>query len=105
MNASNARTAAGDAAGQRTQVSSLVVFGALVLTLLFLTPLFTNLPEAALGAIVIHAVARLINVRPIMALKSRNTVDFWAAVATLIGVLVFDVLAGLMIGVVVSWWV
>lgn len=102
VNASNARTAAGDAAGQRTQVSSLVVFGALVLTLLFLTPLFTDLPEAALGAIVIHAVARLINVRPIMALKSRNTVDFWAAVATLIGVLVFDVLAGLMIGVVVS---
>jgi high affinity sulfate transporter 1 len=102
VNASNARTAAGDAAGQKTQVSSLMVVGALVLTLLFLTPLFTDLPEAALGAIVIHAVVRLINLRPISALRSRNTVDFWAAVATLVGVLAFDVLAGLMIGVLVS---
>ena len=102
VNASNARSAAGDAAGQKTQVSSLIVVAILVLTLLFLTPLFTDLPEAALGAIVIHAVARLINLRPISALRARNTVDFWAAVATLIGVLVFDVLAGLMIGVLVS---
>ncbi|MCL1601769.1 MAG: sodium-independent anion transporter [Actinomycetia bacterium] len=40
--------------------------------------------------------------RPISALWSRNKVDFWAAVATLVGVLVLDVLAGLMIGVLVS---
>ena len=101
-NASNARSAAGDAAGQKTQVSSLIVVAFLVLTLLFLTPVFSDLPEAALGAIVIHAVARLIKFRPISALRSRNTVDFWAAVATLLGVLVLDVLAGLMIGVLVS---
>ena len=101
-NASNARSAAGDAAGQKTQVSSLIVVAFLVVTLLFLTPMFTDLPEAALGAIVIHAVARLIKFRPISALRSRNTVDFWAAVATLLGVLVLDVLAGLMIGVLVS---
>lgn len=101
-NASNARTAAADAAGQKTQVSSLVVVGLLVLTLIFLTPLFTDLPEAALGAIVIHAVARLIRLGPISALKDRDRVDFWAAVATLFGVLMFDVLAGLMIGVLVS---
>jgi high affinity sulfate transporter 1 len=101
-NASNARSAAGDAAGQKTQVSSIIVVAFLVVTLLFLTPLFTNLPEAALGAIVIHAVARLIKFRPITALKNRDTVDYWAAVATLIGVLAFDVLAGLMIGVFVS---
>lgn len=93
VNASSARSAAGDAAGQKTQVSSLTVVIALVLTLLFLTPVFTDHPEAALGAIVIHAVARFINLRPISALRVRNTVDFWAAVATLLGVLVLDVLA------------
>jgi len=101
-NASNARTAAGDAAGQKTQISSLMVVVLLVLTLLFLTPVFTNLPEAALGAIVIHAVGRLIRLGPISRLKDRNRVDFWAAAATLLGVLLFDVLAGLMIGVLVS---
>lgn len=102
VNASNARSAAGDAGGQKTQVSSLVVVALLILTLLFLTPLFTDLPEAALGAIVIHAVARLIRLRPITTLRDRNRVDFYAAIATLVGVLVFDVLAGLMIGVLVS---
>jgi len=101
-NASNARTAAADAAGQKTQVSSLVVVGLLLVTLMFLTPLFTDLPEAALGAIVIHAVGRLVRFGPISALRDRDRVDFWAAVATLFGVLLFDVLAGLMIGVLVS---
>lgn len=50
----------------------------------------------------IHAVIGLIRFGPIAALRRRNTVDFWAAVATLLGVLVLDVLAGLLIGVIVS---
>ena len=100
--ASNSRTAAADGAGQKTQVSSLIVVLLVGLTLLFLTGLFADLPEAALGAIVIHAVIGLIKFRPISALRDRNRVDFWAAVTTLLGVLVLDVLAGLMIGVLVS---
>ncbi len=99
---SNSRSAAADAAGQKTQVSSLAVVLLVGVTLLFLTGLFADLPEAALGAIVIHAVVGLIRLRPITKLRTRNTVDFWAAVTTLMGVLVFDVLAGLMIGVLVS---
>jgi SulP family sulfate permease len=101
-NGSSSRSAAADAAGQKSQVSSVAVVLLLILTLLFLTSLFADLPEAALGAIVIHAVIGLIRFGPIAALRQRNTVDFWAAVATLVGVLVLDVLAGLLIGVVVS---
>lgn len=101
-NGSNSRSAAADAAGQKSQVASLMVVALLIVTLLFLTSLFADLPEAALGAIVIHAVFGLVRFGPIAALRTRNRVDYWAAVATLIGVLVFDVLAGLMIGVVVS---
>lgn len=101
-NGSSSRSAAADASGQKSQVSSLIVVLLLVVTLLFLTSLFADLPEAALGAIVIHAVIGLIRLGPIGALRKRNTVDFWAAVATLLGVLVLDVLAGLLIGVVVS---
>lgn len=100
--ASNSRSAAADTAGQKTQVSSLIVVVLLLLTLLFLTDLFTNLPEAALAAIILHAIVGLIRFRPILALRSRNSVDFWAAVTTLLGVLMLDVLAGLMIGVLVS---
>ena len=99
---SNSRTAAADAAGQRTQVSSLIVGAFVLLTIVFLTEFFQDLPEAALGAIVIHAVLGLIRLRPISSLRPRSQVDFWAAVTTLGGVLVFDILAGLMIGVAVS---
>ena len=101
-NGSSSRSAAGNAAGQKSQVSSLIVVVLLIATLLFLTSLFADLPEAALGAIVIHAVVGLIRFGPIAALRRRNQIDFSAAVATLLGVLVLDVLAGLMIGVVVS---
>jgi high affinity sulfate transporter 1 len=101
-NGSSSRSAAADASGQKSQVSSLVVVALLIVTLLFLTLLFADLPEAALGAIVIHAVLSLIRFGPIAALRERNRVDFWAAVATLLGVLILDVLAGLLIGVVVS---
>jgi hypothetical protein len=51
---------AGDAAGQRTHVSSLLGVVALVVNLSFFTPFPTDPPEAALGAIVTHGVARLI---------------------------------------------
>lgn len=100
--ASNSRSAAADSAGQNTQVASVITGALLIVTLLFLTSLFTDLPDAALGAIVIHAVLGLIRFGPIRALWRRNNVDFWAAIATLVGVLVFDVLVGLMVGVVVS---
>lgn len=100
--ASNSRSAAADSSGQQTQVTGLATVALLVLTMLFLTPLFADLPEAALGAVVIHAVIGLVKFGPVKSLARRNRVDFWAAMATLIGVLIFDVLGGLMIGVVVS---
>ena len=99
---SNSRTAAADAAGQRTQLAGLITGGLLVLTMLFLTQLFEDLPEAALGAIIIHAVLGLIRFRPITSLRDKSRVDYLAALTTLLGVLVFDILAGLAVGVAVS---
>lgn len=99
---SNSRTAAADAAGQKTQLSGVITVVLLVLTMLFLTQIFEDLPEAALGAIIIHAVIGLIRIRPIMSLRAKTQVDFLAALTTLAGVLLFDILAGLVIGVAVS---
>jgi len=99
---SNSRTAAADAAGQKTQVTSLLLGGLLILTMLFLTQLFEDLPDAALGAIIIHAVVGLIKFRPLMRLRQRSQVDFVAAATTLGGVLLFDILVGLAVGVGVS---
>ena len=99
---SNSRTAAADSAGQKTQLASLLTGVLLVLTMLFLTQLFEDLPEAALGAIIIHAVLGLIRFRPITSLRDKSRVDYAAALTTLAGVLVFDILAGLAVGVAVS---
>ena len=99
---SNSRSAAGEGAGQKTQVSSLIVVALLIITILFLTPLFTNLPEPVLGAIVIHAVIGLIKIGPIAELRPQSRNDFFVAVSTLVAVLVLDILGGLLVGVLIS---
>ena len=99
---SDSRTAAANAAGQKSQISTLIVGGMVLITAAFLTGFFHDLPEAVLGAIVIHAAMGLIKVEPFKKLFRQNRGDFWAAIATLLGVLVFEVLAGLLIGVFVS---
>ena len=99
---SNSRTAAADTAGQKTQLASVFAGVLLVVTMLFLTEMFQDLPEAALGAIIIHAVIGLIRFRPITSLRDKSFVDYAAALTTLTGVLLFDILAGLAVGVAVS---
>jgi MFS superfamily sulfate permease-like transporter len=49
------KTAVSESAGQKTQLSGLTVAALTILTLLFLAPMFTNLPQAVLGAVVIDA--------------------------------------------------
>ena len=49
-----------EGAGARTQVANLVTWVVTIVTVLFLTPLFASLPEAVLGALIIHAVWHII---------------------------------------------
>ena len=114
VNGSLSKTAVNGSAGARSQVSGLVVAALTILTLLFLTGLFENLPQATLAAVVIAAVIELVDfpalatlyriatreLRGIYGIAARP--DFIAAVAALAGVLVFDTLPGLFIGIVVS---
>ena len=114
VNGSLSKTAVNGSAGARSQVSGLVVAALTILTLLFLTGLFENLPQATLAAVVIAAVIELVDFPALAALYRIATrelrgiygiaarPDFIAAVAALAGVLVFDTLPGLFIGVVVS---
>jgi SulP family sulfate permease len=113
VNGSLSKTAVNGGAGARSQVSGLVVAGLTILTLLFLTGLFERLPQATLAAVVIAAVIELVDIAALTALWRIATrqlrgiygiaarPDFIAAVAALAGVLVFDTLPGLVIGVVV----
>jgi anti-anti-sigma factor len=92
-----------ESAGARTPVASLTT-GALVLgTLLVLAPLFSHLPKAVLGAVIIDAVVLgMIDVAELRRLYAVTRFDFWVATAAIIGVLSVGVLAGVVVGVVLS---
>jgi high affinity sulfate transporter 1 len=114
VNGSLSKTAVNASAGARSQASGLMVAAMTVLTLLFLTALFEDLPEATLAAIVIAAIIELVDIASLIALyrlytRRLGTIyghaarpDFIAAVAAMAGVLLFDTLPGLFIGISVS---
>src|SRR6185503_1113751 len=90
-----------ESAGARTPVASLTT-GALVLgTLVVLAPVFSVLPKAVLGAVIVDAVVfGMIDIAEFRRLYRVTRFDFWVAVVAVIGVLSAGVLAGVVVGVV-----
>ena len=92
-----------ESAGARTPVASLVTGGLVLATLIVLAPLFSELPKAVLAAIIIDAVVfGMIDIPELRRLYRVTRFDFWIAVAAILGVLSAGVLAGVVIGVVLS---
>ena len=102
VSSSASRTALGDAAGSRTQVHSLAALVCVVLVLLVLGPLLENFPVAALGALVIYAATRLVDVAEFRRLAAFRGSELAIAVATTVGVLVLDILRGLLLAIAIS---
>jgi SulP family sulfate permease len=86
------QTAVNRETGARSQLAGIVTAGVVVLTLLFLTPLFENLPQATLGAVVIVAVAGLVDLAALRRIRELRVRDFGLALVALAGVLVLGVL-------------
>ena len=75
----------------------------MLLTLVVLAPLFSDLPKPVLAALIIDAVVfGMIDVGELRRLYRVARVDFWIAVAAIVGVLSAGVLAGVVIGVALS---
>jgi high affinity sulfate transporter 1 len=100
--ASLSQTATAATAGTRTQLSSLVTSGLTLATALLLAPLFANLPNAVLGAIVIAATLGLIDVAEMRRYWRWRRTDFVIAITAMVGVLLTTVLAGMMLAVLLS---
>jgi high affinity sulfate transporter 1 len=96
------KSAASQAAGARTQVANLVGGLVVLATLLFLGPLFEDLPEPVLAAVVIVAVLGSADPRRVVRLWSVNRLDFAAAGATFVLVLVWETLPAMAAGVALS---
>jgi SulP family sulfate permease len=92
-----------DTSGAKTQVASLTTGAVIVLTLLVLAPLFSDLPMPVLAAIIIEAVVGgMMDVPAMRRLYRVARVDFWIAIVAILGVLGAGVLAGVVIGVMLS---
>ena len=95
------KTAVADMAGQKTQLASLFTAGLMLITILFLAGLFTTLPNAVLGAVVIDAGISLVKVKELQHYRL-NRVDFLAFMATALAVFFVGVLVGVVMGVVLA---
>ncbi len=102
VGASQSRTTVNEASGGRSQVASLVAAGALVVFLLFLTPLLRVLPTVALASILVSAGVHLIEVREYRLLLQNSRRAFWLAMSVSAGVLIVGVVPGILIGVMAS---
>lgn len=92
-----------DRSGAKTGLASLTSGVTVLLTLLFLAPLFSDLPQAVLGALIIEAVVSgMMNLPEMRRLFRVKKVDFWIAIVALLATVIFGVLAGVVIGIGLS---
>ena len=94
------QSAVNEGAGAKSEASSLVAALLMVVTVLVLMPVFKNLPEAVLAALIIHAVSHLWKVKEFRRYYAERRIEALLGIATLLGVITIDVLPGLVIGVV-----
>ena len=90
IGSSLSKTAANESAGAKTQMSGIVAAGLTILVAIFLTPLFRDLPEATLAAIVVVAVSGMFKWREMVRLRKLRRVDFALALVTFLGVVTLE---------------
>ena len=92
-----------DHAGAKTGLASLTSGVIVLLTLLFLAPLFSDLPKPVLAALIIEAVVMgMMDVPELRRLARVHRFDFLLASAAILGTLAFGVLAGVVFGIGLS---
>jgi sulfate permease, SulP family len=102
VSSSGSRTVIGDALGSKTQLYSLMAFLVLISVLLFLRPLLSLFPTAALGAIVIFAATKLIEIPEFRRLGRFRRNEFLLAITTTAAVLATNILIGVAVAVGLS---
>uniref|UniRef100_A0A7N0UN54 STAS domain-containing protein n=1 Tax=Kalanchoe fedtschenkoi TaxID=63787 RepID=A0A7N0UN54_KALFE len=97
------RSAVNYMSGCHTAVSNIVMSVVVLLTLLFITPLFKYTPNAILSSIIISAVLGLIDYEAAILIWKIDKFDFVACVGAFFGVTFASVEIGLLIAVSISF--
>ena len=96
------RTAVNAQAGAATMMAGLLSAAIVALTLVFLTDLFYYLPNAALAAIVLVAVAGLLDWQEVRRLWRTDRRDFAMLIVTFASTLALGIEGGILVGVLAS---
>jgi len=91
-----------DESGAKTQFAGGICGLIILLVLLFFTGLFYNLPEAVLAAIVLFVIKALVDIPHLKTIYNFSKIEFAIAIITLLSVLFFGALEGIVIGVILS---
>jgi len=96
------RTAVNDSAGARTPLASVITAAIVLVTIAVLTPLFEDLPKAALGAIIIVAVINLVDIAEMRHIAAVKRTDLIGLSVAFVATLVLGIEVGIGIAVVAS---
>lgn len=102
VSSSGSRTALGDAVGSRTQLYSLVMLVTVVAVMVVGGDLLAGFPTAALGALVVYAALRLIDIGEFRRLARFRRSELILAIATTVAVLGIGMLYGVLVAIGLS---
>jgi SulP family sulfate permease len=102
ISSSGSRTALAITGGARTQLYSLVTAACVVLVLFVAGPMISPMPAAALGAVVIYAAGKLVSIPDFVRLTRFRRAELLLAVISLVGTVVFGILAGVAVAIALS---
>lgn len=102
ISGSFSRTALNEITRAATQITGVISALLIAIVTLFFTNLFSNIPEAVIGGLIIVAVTRLIDIRGLWRIATISLDEFAIALATCFSVLLFGLVSGVFIGVLLS---
>jgi high affinity sulfate transporter 1 len=102
ISSSGSRTPVAEAAGARTQLTSIVGALAIAFLLLVAPNLLQHLPTAALAAVVIAAAIGLIEVTDLKRIYRIQQWEFWLSIVCLVGVAVLGVIPGIGLAIAIA---
>ncbi len=96
------RTAVNDTAGARTPLASVVTASLVLVTIAFLTPLLVSLPKAALGAVIMVAVAGLFDIDEMRHIATIKRSDLIGMTVAFVATLALGIEIGIALAVIAS---
>lgn len=102
ISSSSSRTPVAEAAGARTQLSSVVGAAVIALLLLVAPNLLQHLPSSALAAVVIASAVGLFEVTDLKRIYRIQQWEFWLSIVCFVGVAVLGVIPGIGLALVIA---